>query len=75
MNSRPPRPGWCTWCRQPAADVALVHVIEQGSGPGGGVYACLAHARTLCAVPGPPAGLEKDVAEMARRAGESDPPG
>ncbi|GAA2105980.1 hypothetical protein GCM10009801_82010 [Streptomyces albiaxialis] len=39
--------GWCTWHQGQAADVALIEVIEQGSGPGGGAYACLACADHL----------------------------
>ncbi|MFJ2006979.1 hypothetical protein [Streptomyces chartreusis] len=29
-----PELGWCSWHRGQAADVRLIHVIEQGSGPG-----------------------------------------
>ncbi|MGP3977487.1 hypothetical protein ACTWQF_26435 [Streptomyces sp. 8N114] len=39
--------GHCTWHQGPADDVALIVVHEQGSGPGGGEYACLPCAARL----------------------------
>lgn len=33
--------GYCSWHRASAAGVRLIQVQEQGSGPGGGVFACL----------------------------------
>ncbi|MEH0642852.1 hypothetical protein QBB33_15520 [Streptomyces scabiei] len=32
--------GYCSWHRGSAEGVRLVDVHEQGSGPGGGVFAC-----------------------------------
>lgn len=32
--------GWCSWHGAFAGGVRLIHVQEQGSGPGGGVFAC-----------------------------------
>ncbi|BDD71737.1 hypothetical protein [Streptomyces violaceoruber] len=32
--------GFCSWHNRFAADVRLIVVIEQGSGPGGAQYAC-----------------------------------
>ena len=32
--------GWCSWHKGTAAGVRLIDVHEQGSGPGGGVFAC-----------------------------------
>lgn len=32
--------GHCSWHRGSAEGVRLINVIEQGSGPGGGVFAC-----------------------------------
>lgn len=34
------RPGWCHYHQGEADDVALVNIIETGSGPGGMLYAC-----------------------------------
>ncbi|MGW3165850.1 hypothetical protein ACWC9Q_23825 [Streptomyces sp. NPDC001142] len=42
-QSKPPvRPGfgWCHWHKGPSGTAVLVDVIEQGSGPGIGLYAC-----------------------------------
>ncbi|SCK37140.1 hypothetical protein H181DRAFT_03137 [Streptomyces sp. WMMB 714] len=47
MSAGEARPGHCSWHGGFSWDVVLVHVIEQGSGPGGGVYACLPCARPL----------------------------
>ncbi|MDX3841038.1 hypothetical protein [Streptomyces europaeiscabiei] len=33
--------GYCSWHRASAAGVRLINAIEQGSGPGGGLFACL----------------------------------
>ncbi|MEU2251154.1 hypothetical protein [Streptomyces sp. NPDC019224] len=32
--------GWCHWHKGPSGTAVLVHVIEQGSGPGVRLYAC-----------------------------------
>lgn len=32
--------GWCAWHKGSAEGVRLIDVHEQGSGPGGGVFAC-----------------------------------
>lgn len=32
--------GWCSWHRDHARGVRLISVVEQGSGPGGGAFAC-----------------------------------
>jgi hypothetical protein len=32
--------GYCSWHQRFAADVRLINVIEQGSGPGDAHYAC-----------------------------------
>lgn len=32
--------GWCSWHEGHAAGVRLITVHEQGSGPGGGIFAC-----------------------------------
>lgn len=32
--------GWCHWHKGPSETAVLVQVIEQGSGPGGSLYAC-----------------------------------
>ncbi|MBO8184563.1 hypothetical protein [Streptomyces spirodelae] len=39
--------GYCAWHQGMADDVALIVVHEQGSGAGGGAYACLPCARPL----------------------------
>jgi len=31
---------WCSWCAAFSGTARLVRIIEQGSGPGGGVFAC-----------------------------------
>jgi hypothetical protein len=31
---------WCSWCHTFSGTARLVRIIEQGSGPGGGVFAC-----------------------------------
>lgn len=31
---------WCNWHRGPSDTAVLVRIIEQASGPGGGLYAC-----------------------------------
>lgn len=31
---------WCNWHRGPSETALLVRIIEQASGPGGGLYAC-----------------------------------
>jgi hypothetical protein len=31
---------WCSWCEIFAGTCRLVQIIEQGSGPGGGLFAC-----------------------------------
>lgn len=61
------RCGYCSWCRSGAEDVVLVSVIEQGSGPGGGVYACLPCARTLVDRRDASAWYKAEVAAMERR--------
>lgn len=48
MTTRPeaqtPQPagqfGWCAWHQGSARGVRLIRIHEQGSGPGGGTYAC-----------------------------------
>lgn len=32
--------GWCAWHQGHAEDVRLIQVYEQGSGPGGSLFAC-----------------------------------
>ncbi|MFF7534858.1 hypothetical protein ACFZB2_38100 [Streptomyces bobili] len=32
--------GWCSWHQAAAAGVRLINFQEQGSGPGGGTFAC-----------------------------------
>ncbi|MFJ3141416.1 hypothetical protein ACIPJM_02990 [Streptomyces halstedii] len=32
--------GWCHWHKGPSGTAVLVTIIEQGSGPGAGLYAC-----------------------------------
>lgn len=32
--------GWCSWHEGYASGIRLIHVHEQGSGPGGGIFAC-----------------------------------
>lgn len=32
--------GWCSWHEGYAGGIRLIHVHEQGSGPGGGIFAC-----------------------------------
>lgn len=32
--------GWCSWHEAFAWNVRLIHSVEQGSGPGGGAFAC-----------------------------------
>lgn len=32
--------GWCSWHQGSAEGVRLIYAHEQGSGPGGGAYAC-----------------------------------
>lgn len=32
--------GWCHWHKGASGTAALIRVIEQGSGPGAGLYAC-----------------------------------
>lgn len=32
--------GWCSWHENYARGVRLVRIIEQGSGPGGSLFAC-----------------------------------
>lgn len=32
--------GWCSWHEAHASGVRLIHSVEQGSGPGGGAFAC-----------------------------------
>lgn len=32
--------GFCSWHNRFAAGVRLIEAVEQGSGPGGGAYAC-----------------------------------
>jgi len=48
--------------------VTLVVVIEGGSGPGGGLYACLPHARARLGHRDSPPGLEAAVTAMEARA-------
>lgn len=33
--------GYCSWHEGNASGVRLIHIHEQGSGPGGGAFACL----------------------------------
>ncbi|MFF9076400.1 hypothetical protein ACF1FX_08270 [Streptomyces sp. NPDC014646] len=49
MSVRPVRPvpgpgtaetGWCHWHKGPSGTATLIEIVEQGSGPGAGVYAC-----------------------------------
>lgn len=32
--------GWCSWHEGNASGIRLIQVQEQGSGPGGGTFAC-----------------------------------
>ncbi|MFW3474480.1 hypothetical protein ACN24M_24755 [Streptomyces microflavus] len=32
--------GWCHWHEGPSETALMVQIIEQGSGPGAGLYAC-----------------------------------
>ncbi|MFD1659994.1 hypothetical protein ACFSL4_17775 [Streptomyces caeni] len=32
--------GWCSWHQGYSGGVRLIQVVEQGSGPGGHVFAC-----------------------------------
>ncbi|MFH9826709.1 hypothetical protein [Streptomyces bobili] len=32
--------GWCSWHQGSAENVRLIYAHEQGSGPGGGTFAC-----------------------------------
>jgi hypothetical protein len=60
----------CVDCEDgtPRRDAILVRVIDQGSGPGHGVFACPEHARAHAARPGAPDWLRRAVA--AQDAGE-----
>jgi hypothetical protein len=39
-NTTPGSYGYCAWHKGTASGVRLIQVQEQGSGPGGGAYAC-----------------------------------
>ena len=39
-STESPSYGWCDWHKGPSGTAVLVQVIEQSSGPGGGLYAC-----------------------------------
>ena len=61
-------PGHCSWHHGWADDVALVHVVEGGSGPGGGAHACLTCARPLAQRPSASTTLRIEVAALEERA-------
>lgn len=65
-------PGHCSWHDGWADDVVLVHVVETGSGPGGGARACLPCARPLLARSHVPDRLHEQVAAMEARAATRD---
>ncbi|MFG3253676.1 hypothetical protein [Streptomyces sp. NPDC048172] len=44
-HGAPPLARWCFQCQGWSENTILVAVVETGSGPGGMVYACRAHAR------------------------------
>ncbi|MFF0227572.1 hypothetical protein [Streptomyces sp. NPDC004629] len=37
---KPTAYGWCTWHKGAADGIRLISAIEQGSGPGVGLFAC-----------------------------------
>ena len=39
-SNTPTAYGWCAWHQGHASGVRLIHVHEQATGPGGGVFAC-----------------------------------
>lgn len=39
-SNTPTAYGWCSWHQEFASGVRLIHVQEQGSGAGGGIFAC-----------------------------------
>lgn len=43
--------GHCSWHQGSASGIRLIHVHEQGSGPGGAVFACPACMETHRLVP------------------------
>ncbi|SER39380.1 hypothetical protein [Streptomyces qinglanensis] len=59
--------GYCAWHDGPADDVALIVVHEQGSGAGGGAYACLPCARPLARQRTTSAAAVKAIAAMETR--------
>lgn len=69
-------PGHCVVCARHVADSMAVAYVESGSGPGGIVEACLAHARELAAYTGAPQWLKDDLAtlDVQRRSIDSGPP-
>lgn len=43
--------GYCSWHEAFAWNVRLIHSVEQGSGPGGGAFACRPCRESLGLVP------------------------
>lgn len=43
--------GWCSWHQGHTRGVRLIHIHEQGSGPGGGAFACRACREAYDLVP------------------------
>jgi hypothetical protein len=43
--------GWCAWHEGNARGVRLIRAIEQGSGPGGNLFACPSCCRVYDLVP------------------------
>ncbi|MDJ1134429.1 hypothetical protein [Streptomyces iconiensis] len=65
-------PGHCCRCEAWVLDAVPVAVVEAGSGPGGLVSACEAHARELAAYPLAPDWLREDLAVLDRLRTEGD---
>lgn len=59
-------PGRCCRCEREVRDAILVAVVEAGSGPGGLVSACEAHAREFALYPLAPEWLREDLATLDR---------
>lgn len=55
--------GWCHWHKGPSGTAVLVTIIEQGSGPGAGLYACAPCREQRGLVP-----VEEQSHEVAYRA-------
>ncbi|MGP3977389.1 hypothetical protein ACTWQF_25940 [Streptomyces sp. 8N114] len=59
--------GYCAWHQGMADDVALIIIHEQGSGAGGGEYACLPCARALAHQWTTSPGAKQAIAALAKR--------